>query len=189
MMAHPSSGHLFILSAPSGAGKSTLCRFLLVRFPDLRYSVSYTTRLPRKGEQDGVDYRFISEAEFRKGIEDGRWAEWAEVHGCCYGTDAGVLADAIARGQDMLLDIDVQGACQLVERFPDAVTIFVMPPSIEVLRERLLARGTDSREVIERRMAAAEKELRCRSRYRHIVVNDRLETAMAELAALVEGYR
>ncbi len=189
MTENESSGHLFIVSAPSGAGKTTLCRALLRRFPDIRYSVSYTTRSPRKGEQEGVDYCFISDEEFRKGIEQSRWAEWAKVHGRFYGTDAGVLADAIGKGKDVLLDIDVQGACQLVERFPEAVTIFVMPPSIDALRSRLLARGADSREVIDRRMAAAEEELRCRDRYRHIVVNDRLDKAMAEMQALVEGYR
>jgi guanylate kinase len=189
MTANESSGHLFIVSAPSGAGKTTLCRALLRRFPDIRYSVSYTTRPPRKGEQEGIDYRFIAEEEFRRGIEQDRWAEWAKVHGYYYGTDAGVLADAIGKGKDVLLDIDVQGACQLVERFPEAVTIFVMPPSIEALRSRLLARGADSREVIDRRMAAAEEEIRCRSRYRHVVVNDRLDRAMGELQALVDGYR
>lgn len=189
MTSKESSGHLFIVSAPSGAGKTTLCRALLRRFPDIRYSVSYTTRSPRQGEREGVDYRFISDEEFRKGIEQDRWAEWAEVHGHYYGTDAGVLTDAIGKGKDVLLDIDVQGTCQLVQRFPDAVTIFVMPPSTEELRSRLTARGADSREVIERRMAAAEEEIRCRSQYRHVVVNDRLDRAMAELQALVEGYR
>ena len=183
------SGHLFIVSAPSGAGKTTLCRALLKRYPDIRYSVSCTTRRPRKGEQEGVDYRFISDAEFKRGIAEGRWAEWAKVHGHYYGTDAGVITDAITRGQDVLLDIDVQGTCQLVKRFPDAVTIFIMPPSIDALRARLRKRGADSREVIARRMAAAEKEIQCRDRYRHVVVNDSLERAMAELQALVERYR
>lgn len=188
-MAGGPQGYLFIVSAPSGAGKTTLCRALLRHFPDIRYSVSYTTRPPRRAEQDGVDYRFISSEEFEAGIEQGRWAEWAQVHGHYYGTDAGFLAGSVAGGEDVLLDIDVQGACQLVKRFPEAVTIFVMPPTIEALRARLKKRGSDDCEVVSRRMAAAEKEIRCRSRYRHVVVNDDLQTATAEMVSLVGRYR
>jgi len=182
-------GHIFILSAPSGGGKSTLCRAVRDHFPDLGYSISHTTRSPRPGEREGFDYHFISPDEFEAGIRAGRWAEWARVHGHYYGTDAGVLNESVEQGTDILLDIDVQGTRQLLKRFPDAVTIFILPPSMEALRRRLIERGTDDRRVIERRMAAAEEEIASREIYRHVVVNDRLETAAADLIAVVGRYR
>lgn len=182
-------GRLFIISAPSGAGKSTLCRALSERFPDIRFSVSHTTRRPREGEEDGRDYHFVTEEAFRRGIERREWAEWAEVHGNFYGTSAGFLDQTLASGQDVLLDIDVQGAMQIFERYPDSVGIFVMPPSPEVLRTRLESRGTDDPAVIEKRLRNAEKEMAQRCRYRHVIVNDRLPEAVAELVSLVGGYR
>ena len=182
-------GRLFILSAPSGAGKSTLCRELRRRMPELGYSVSFTTRPPRPGEREGVDYHFIDRDTFQAGIEAGRWAEWAEVHGHCYGTSAAVVEAALAAGRDLLLDIDVQGARQLRRRFPESVTIFIEPPSLDELARRLRARGTDAEAVIARRLANAEAELDQRHTYRYRVVNDRLEAAAARLAALVEAER
>ena len=184
---HPSA-HLFILSAPSGAGKSTLGAALRRRYPQLGYSVSFTTRPPRAGEQDGVHYHFIEPAEFEKGIESGRWAEWARVHGNYYGTSAEVLQHYLDQGVSVLLDIDVQGADQITQRFADAVTIFIMPPSLEVLRQRLESRGTDSPEVIATRMRNAEAEMAARQRYRHVIVNDDLRQASAELIYLIDGY-
>jgi len=189
MTTGPANGRLFILSAPSGAGKTTLCRALRSRYPDLGYSVSYTTRPPRPGERDGVDYHFISTARFEEGIQNARWAEWAQVHGHFYGTAADELQKAIERGTDVLLDIDVQGTRQLLTRFPDAVTVFIMPPSLEELRRRLEARGAESRSVIDRRLAAAEEEIRSRGLYRHVVVNDQLQKATDELLTLVGSYR
>ena len=141
-------GRLFILSAPSGAGKSTLCRAVLDRFPDLLYSISYTTRRPRQGEENGNDYHFIAKGEFERGIARGRWAEWADVHGNHYGTSAGLLDRGLNGGQDILLDLDIQGTRQILKQYPAAVTIFIMPPSLEILRYRLEKRGTDSPEVI-----------------------------------------
>jgi guanylate kinase len=181
--------HLFIVSAPSGAGKSTLRAALLEAFPDMRYSVSHTTRRPRPGEVDGRDYHFISPQEFREGIEAGRWAEWAEVHGNYYGTSAESLARALAEGVDLLLEIDVQGARQIVERFPESVTIFILPPSLEALRARMAARGTESPEELAVRMRNAEAEMAQQHLYRHRIVNDDLEAARREMVALIAAYR
>jgi guanylate kinase len=182
-------GRRFILSAPSGAGKTTLCQALRQHFPDIRYSVSYTTRSPRTGERDGVDYHFISPEAFQAGLERGAWAEWAEVHGNRYGTSAEFLENTVVAGEDVLLDIDVQGARQILERFPDSITIFIMPPSMAALKERLTARGADTPETIERRMANASGEISQRHLYRHVIVNDRLEQAVSELIELVGAYR
>ncbi|MFO7496391.1 MAG: guanylate kinase [Desulfobacterales bacterium] len=178
-------GRLFILSAPSGAGKTTLCQALRGRFPALQYSVSTTTRAPRKGERDGVDYFFVSRDTFRRRLAKGGWAEWAEVYGNFYGTSAAFLDRALAAGEDVLLDIDVQGTRQILSRYPDCVTIFIMPPSIDTLRRRLENRGTDSPEVIEKRLVSAREEMAQKDLYRHVVVNDRLPDALAELTRLV----
>jgi guanylate kinase len=182
-------GTLFVLSAPSGAGKTTLRRAVLARFPDVAYSVSTTTRPPRPGEVDGRDYVFIPPAEFEAGIRDGRWAEWAQVHGNYYGTSAHTLRAAAAAGTDVLLDIDVQGARQIAHRFPECVTVFIMPPSFEVLAQRLTARGTDSPESVALRLRNARQEMDERHWYRHIVVNDELATAVEELSAIIASYR
>ena len=184
---HP-PGHLFVISAPSGAGKTTLRKAALKRFKNIRYSTSYTTRRPRSGEIDHIDYHFVSKPEFKRGIETGRWAEWAQVHGNYYGTSAEFISDELAAGRDILLDIDIQGTVQILKRFPDSITIFIMPPSLEELKKRLEERGTDSQTVIQRRMRNAEAEMAQKEMYRHIIINDRLETATAELIALIESY-
>jgi len=181
-------GRLFVISAPSGAGKTTLCKAALGRFNKIRYSTSYTTRQPRAGEINHIDYHFISKAEFKRGIETGRWAEWAQVHGNYYGTSAEFIAKELAAGRDILLDIDIQGTGQILNRFPSSITIFIMPPSLEELKNRLEKRGTDSQTVIQRRMHNAKAEMAYKEMYRHIVVNDRLETATAELIALIDSY-
>ena len=185
---HNGKGRLFIVSAPSGAGKTTLCNALRRRFPMLQYSVSTTTRAPRPGERDGVEYYFVSRAAFERGIRNGEWAEWATVHNNYYGTSAAVLEKAIRGGSHILLDIDVQGAAQIVARFPESVTIFIMPPSMEVLLQRLSSRGTDDPLEVNRRMAAATDEMSRRSQYRYIVVNDDLDTAIAELSQIFDRY-
>ena len=182
-------GHLFIVSAPSGGGKTTLCRAILAHFTDLLYSISHTTRPPRKGEQNGVDYHFTSKDEFEKGISKKRWAEWAEVHGYYYGTEADFLERKLSVGCDILLDIDVQGAHQIVKRYPSAVTIFIMPPNLDILKQRLEARSTDGPEVIALRLENAKKEMAQSDIYRHIVINDRLPQATAEMIAIFESYR
>lgn len=179
-------GRLFVISAPSGAGKTTLCQHLLSRLPNLAYSISHTTRRPRDGEVEGRDYFFTDKADFQKGIREKRWAEWAEVYGNFYGTSVRQLNDAKAAGRHVLLDIDIAGMRQIVAAYPDAVTIFIMPPSIEVLRQRLNRRGSDAAETIEKRLAQAVSEIDCSTEYRHVVVNDQLADAMAELVELVE---
>jgi len=182
-------GRLFVISAPSGAGKTTLRKAALERFKKIRYSTSYTSRQPRAGEIDHVDYHFISKAEFKRGIETGRWAEWALVHGNYYGTCAVFIDKELAAGRDILLDIDIQGTVQILKRFPASITIFIMPPSLDELKKRLEERGTDSQVVIQRRMNNAKAEMARKDMYRHIVVNDRLQIATAELIALIESYR
>ncbi len=184
-----SKGRLFVVSAPSGAGKTTLCNLLLSHFSTMRYSISSTTRKPRSDEIDGKDYFFVEKPVFEKGIEDGIWAEWAEVHGNHYGTSAKFLESELTRGADILLDVDVQGALQIMEKFHDAITIFIMPPDFETLRTRLECRGTDTHEVIETRMVNAKEEMAMRHRYQHIVTNDKLEDAKSELIELVNKYR
>ena len=145
-------GLLFVVSAPSGAGKTTLCRSLRDVYPDIQYSVSHTTRKPRQGEKDGIDYHFTDKKEFLHMRDRGCWAEWAEVHGHYYGTLAKNLEKALSDGNDILLDIDVHGALQILERFPDTITIFIMAPSLEILKQRLFKRGTEDLHTIEKRM-------------------------------------
>ena len=184
-----SQGHLFILSAPSGAGKTTLAGAVLNRFADMLYSVSYTTREPRNSEQDGLDYHFIRKDLFKKYIKEGKWAEWAEVHDNYYGTSAEFLDKSLAAGDNILLDIDVQGTIQLLERYPDSITIFIVPPSMDMLRRRLELRGTDSKTVIARRLVNAEKEMARQDLYRHVIINDQLSEAIDELISIIEKYR
>ena len=181
-------GRLFIVSAPSGAGKTTLCQALREQVPTLGYSISYTTRAPRPGERDGVDYHFVDRAAFEDGIRQGRWAEWARVHDHFYATAADFIDRCLAAGQDLLLDIDVQGAAQLLKRYPDSVTIFIEPPSMAELARRLSDRGLDSAATVAKRLRNAEQEMDRRWGYRHRIVNDRLDAAIAELVALVRGY-
>jgi guanylate kinase len=178
-------GKIFIISAPSGAGKTTLCRALLERFKDLHYSVSHTTRHPRIGEKAGVDYFFVQQDDFQRGIENGKWSEWAEVHGYFYGTSAGYLEKTIRSGENVLLDIDVQGTRQILRNYPDCVTIFIRPPSFEVLKARLISRGTDSPGTIKKRLANAFEEMAGQDLYQHVVVNDNIERAVDELSRII----
>lgn len=182
-------GHLFIISAPSGTGKTTLRNAVQHQFQDLLYSVSYTTRKPRRGEKDGDDYYFITRDDFLERVKKNKWAEWAEVHGNLYGTSAEFLEKNLSSGKDILIDIDVQGTFQILERYPDSVTIFIMPPSLDSLRTRLQSRGTDSKDVMAKRLADAEKEMEKRGIYRHIIVNDKLSSAVSELVSIISKYR
>ncbi len=184
-----SKGNLFILSAPSGAGKTTLCRAILKRYPEIVYSISYTTRPPRKGETEGVDYHFISTDRFEAAIREGRWAEWAKVHDNYYGTSADAIDRHLSAGRDILLDIDVVGTRQILKKFPEAVTIFIMPPNMAVLENRLRARGSDDPDAIARRLENAETEIASRKIYRHIIVNDKLDEAIRQLASVIDDYR
>ena len=184
-----STGRLFIVSAPSGAGKSTLCSAVRNILGDLAYSVSYTTRSPRQGEQEGIDYHFVSAQDFKKGIDEGRWAEWANVHGNYYGSSALWIERTLKANRDILMDIDLQGARQMVQRFPAAVTIFIMPPSMGELERRLRGRGTDNQRAMEMRLANAREEIAQRGICRHVIVNDDLDRAAQALIALIERYR
>ena len=187
--AKPRAGRLFIVSAPSGAGKTTLCNAIRKHFTDLSYSISYTTRSARKYEQDGRDYFFISEQEFKQGITGNRWAEWARVHDHFYGTSARWITQALSQGRDVLMDIDVQGTRSMLRWFPDAVTIFIVPPSLEELKRRLEARAADDAASIALRLANAHEEMAQKELYRHIVVNDNLQSATREIINLLNRYR
>lgn len=187
-MVQPSAkrgGLLLILSSPSGAGKTTLCRRLMQTYPEVRFSVSYTTRPPRKGEIDGVDYHFVSDAVFDKMIEDQAFAEWALVHGRRYGTTVRAVKEALDSGSQMIFDIDYQGAERLAELFPkDALLCFVLPPSMEVLEARLSGRGTDAPEVVAQRLRNARTEIAHYRSYHYLVINDEVEQAYRELEAV-----
>lgn len=188
-MIKDKQGQLFILSAPSGAGKTTLARAVLKRFDDICYSVSFTTRTPRNTEQNGVDYHFITKKEFKKNIDNGFWAEWAMVHENYYGTSAEFIDHGLSSGRDVLLDIDVQGTVQILEHYPDSATIFIMPPTLKALKERLEMRGTENRAAIEKRLINAKEEMAQKDRYRHVIVNDHLPEAVEKLTAIIEQYR
>lgn len=182
-------GKLFILSAPSGTGKTTLCHYLRNRFPDLIYSISHTTRSPREEEQDGKDYHFTTAEQFREKIDSESWAEWAEVHGNYYGTSAEFIDRQRAKGRHVLLDIDVQGAAQIRKRYPGSITIFIMPPSMDALKERLTARGTDTPATVEKRLRNARREMDRSREYQYVVINDQLEQAVQELIGIIEAHR
>lgn len=185
-MKQDSHGKLIVISAPSGAGKTTLCNALIKHFDNLAYSISHTTRAPRHGEKDGKEYFFISEDEFTENSKNNNWAEWANVHGHFYGTHASFIKDNLAKGRDILLDIDVQGAEQIVKRFPETITIFIMPPSFDTLRNRLEKRGTDSERSITKRLENAKTEIAKKSMYQHIIINDDIEKAVHELISILD---
>jgi len=175
-----------VLSAPSGSGKTTIARRLLDRRSDVGYSVSCTTRAPRRNEQDGVDYHFLSRSEFDAAVERGEFAEWADVHTARYGTLKSEIERVMAEGKHVMLDIDVQGARQVTARFPDSVTVFVIPPSAEALVSRLVGRRTESAEALALRLRNAVIELTEAERYQHVVENDDLETAVAKVSAIID---
>jgi len=184
-----SPGIPLVISAPSGAGKSTLVTGLRNRLPGIGFSVSHTTRPPRAGEQDGVEYHFVDRATFEAMIRRGGFVEWAEVHGNLYGTSIEALESRLAAGEDVVLDIDVQGAAQIAEKLGAAVSIFILPPSLDALRRRLEARGLDAPAVVERRLANAELELPQARRYDYWIVNDDVERATEELCCVVRAER
>ena len=180
---------VFIISAPSGSGKSTLVRRLLASVPGLMFSISYTTRAPRGHELEGESYHFISRAEFESRAGLGEFLEHAEVFGNYYGTHRGVLERAREQGMDLVLDIDVQGARQLKGRIPEAVTIFILAPSREILEQRLRARGEDQNAVIERRLRDAANEIRNYSAYDYVLINNELAASGETLASIVRAER
>lgn len=181
---HTQPGSVLLISGPSGCGKSTICKQLL-EDDSVVFSVSATTRAPRPGEVDGTHYHFLSVDEFKGRIEAGDFVEHAEVHGNMYGTLRAPMNEAIAAGKTYLVEIDVQGALQLKALEVDGIYVFVAPPSFEILRQRLSGRGTETPEVLERRLKKAEDEYRERVKYDHIVVNDDLDRAVAEIRKIV----
>jgi guanylate kinase len=184
-----SKGSLFIVSAPSGAGKTTLCRKLVSSLPNLQFSVSYTTRQPRKGEVNDRDYTFINRQDFRLMADKGEFIEWAEVHGALYGTSRKRLEELLDSGNDVILDIDTQGAIQIKERYKEGIYIFILPPSLETLKERLKNRMTDSKEEIGKRLGRAIAEIKTFDKYDYVIINDILEDALMEFEALVISQR
>ncbi len=174
-----------VITGPSGVGKGTLIRLLREQLPQLGLSVSATTRPPRPGERDGVEYHFLDEPEFARLAFEGAFVEHAEYAGRRYGTLRSELERRAAAGEPVVLEIEVQGARQVREAIPDALLVFIAPPSREALRERLVGRGTDMPEVVERRLGVAELELRAQDEFEFVVVNDRLEDAVRELVAVV----
>ncbi len=176
---------VFVITGPSGVGKGTLIRELCERIPGLELSISATTRPPRMGEEDGVDYHFLDRAEFDRRVEAGDFLEWAEYSGNRYGTLRSEVERRTDRGAPVVLEIEVQGARQVRETMPEAVRIFIEPPSPEILRARLVGRGTDDSDVIERRLEEAAKELRAKDEFSHRVTNDVLDRAASELAGIV----
>jgi guanylate kinase len=182
-------GNLFVISAPSGSGKTTLVRRLLDALDEVRFSVSFTTRHLRGSERDGIDYHFISDADFRAKIENGEFLEWAEVHSNLYGTSKIETEKIRAGGEDILLDVDVQGAAQVRKAQPDAITLFVMPPSFAVLEERLRGRRQDSDAVIEGRLNEARHEIHHYKDYDYVLINDSVEGTSELFKAIVLAER
>ncbi|MBK8891876.1 MAG: guanylate kinase [Dechloromonas sp.] len=183
------AGNLYVVAAPSGAGKTTLVRLLIEQEAGVHLSVSFTTRPPRPGELDGRDYHFVDAAEFRAMIARQEFLEWAEVHGNFYGTSNKWIAEQLAAGHDILLEIDWQGAQQVRSAFPEAIGIFILPPSMDELTSRLTARGTDSADVITRRLAAAQAEMRHIGEFDYVIINASLEQALDDLRAVVRASR
>jgi len=182
-------GNLFIISAPSGAGKSTLINALLKQDADMQLSVSHTTRSPRPGETNGVQYHFTDVSSFKQLIAEDQFIEWAEVFGNYYGTSKAALADKLAQGIDVFLDIDWQGARQIKQQLPFVTSIFILPPSVEALEQRLNQRGQDSAEVIAGRMAKARDEISHANEYDYWVVNDDLELAVQQFSGIIQSQR
>jgi guanylate kinase len=180
---------VFIISAPSGSGKSTLVKRLLAAMPGMMFSVSYTTRPPRGHEVDGESYHFVPREEFERMVAGGEFLEWAQVFGNYYGTHQGILEAARAGGRDLVLDIDVQGARQLKDRIPEAVTVFILAPSRKVLEGRLRARGEDREDVIERRLREAVVEIQKYKDYDYVLINRELPESDAALSAIVRAER
>lgn len=178
-----------MVSGPSGTGKTSLCKEILKIIPNITFSISYTTRPPRPGEVDGIHYFFISTSRFEEMIESNELAEWTRIYGHLYGTSAGWLDLHRAQGEDILFDIDVKGATEIKKRYPDAVTIFVLPPSMEELRRRISNRQTEDPEAVKLRLKKAEKEASCAKDYDYTMINDHLSEAVEQLKCIIIAER
>ena len=180
-------GLLILISGPSGTGKGTVCDLLRQKHPEISYSISATTRQPRPGEQDGVNYYFYTKDKFREMIDQGQLLEWAEVYGNFYGTPKQKVLDRLEAGEDILLEIDTQGALNVMKVMPDGLFIFLLPPSLEELAARLKGRGTETEESLHRRLGAAVDEIKLATKYRYVVVNDKVEDAQETIAKIIEA--
>ena len=180
-------GLLILISGPSGTGKGTVCDLLRKNHPEISYSISATTRQPRPGEQDGVNYYFYDKEKFRQMIDAGELLEWAEVYGNYYGTPKQKVLDRLNAGEDILLEIDTQGALNVMKAVPEGLFIFLLPPSLEELANRLKGRGTETEESLQRRLGAAVDEIKIAPNYRYVVVNDKVEAAEKAIAGIIEA--
>ena len=180
-------GLLILISGPSGTGKGTVCDLLRQKHPEISYSISATTRQPRPGEQDGVNYYFYTKEKFREMIDQGQLMEWAEVYGNFYGTPKQKVLDRLEAGEDILLEIDTQGALNVMKVMPEGLFIFLLPPSLEELAARLKGRGTETEESLHRRLGAAVDEIKLATKYRYVVVNDKVEDAEETIANIIEA--
>ena len=180
-------GLLILISGPSGTGKGTVCDLLRQKHPEISYSISATTRQPRPGEQDGVNYYFYTKEKFREMIDQGQLLEWAEVYGNFYGTPKQNVLDRLEAGEDILLEIDTQGALNVMKVMPEGLFIFLLPPSLEELAARLKGRGTETEESLHRRLGAAVDEIKLATKYRYVVVNDKGEDAEETIANIIEA--
>jgi len=182
-------GILFVVSSPSGGGKGTLVQRVLRQVRNLSYSVSYTTRAPRNGEEEGREYFFVTPEKFEAMKAAGEFLEWAHVHGKLYGTSRDQVSRDVSEGRDIILEVDVQGAASVRELVKDSVSIFILPPSLEILRQRLKARGTDSPEELELRLRNAPSELKHYKAFDYVIINDEVERAAGQLSCIIEAER
>lgn len=186
-MSREKTGMLIVLSGPSGVGKDSVLKLILKERKDLRLSISYTTRLPRSGEVDGVDYHFVSKQEFEKLIDNGEMLEYATYCGNYYGTRSFEIDKELESGNSVILEIEVQGALQVIKKRKDAVSIFIVPSSVEELKNRLIGRGLDSEEIIKNRILVAEKEILSATDYNYIVVNDKLSVCAEDISKIIDS--
>ncbi len=182
------NGKLFVISGSSGVGKGTLLKELLTKRPELKLSVSATTRNPRPGEEEGINYFFLTREQFEEDVKNGEFLEWAEFNGNCYGTKEPYVRRTLAKGKHLILEIETKGALQIKQKLPDAILIFIMPPSLEELEHRLRGRNTEDEETIQGRLHEAFREIECSKDYDYRVVNDNLEKALEELESLIDKH-
>lgn len=182
-------GILFVVSSPSGGGKGTLIQRVLKKVPNLSYSVSYTTRSPRNGEVEGREYFFVTPEKFEEMVAAGEFLEWAQVHGKLYGTSRHQVSREVFEGRDIILEVDVQGAARVRELVTDSVSIFILPPSLEILRQRLITRGTDSTDELELRLRNAPEELKSYKTFDYVIINDEIELAAPQLGCIIDAER